>query len=188
MQDFAKTIISQYSDSPVLCQLIANFNECVDPNYDLERFYLLIWNIDTAVGYGLDVWGRIVGVGRVLTIDSTAWFGFDEQSDSEGWNQAAFWSGTPVTSNYTLADESYRTLILAKAAANITNGSIPAINAILLGLFPNRGNCYVVDNQDMTMIYKFTFTLSDVEKSIVTHSGVLPTPTGVLATLDYPLS
>ncbi len=187
MRDFPRTVISQYSNSPVLTQLIENFNECVDPDFNLENFYNLIFNIDTAVGYGLDVWGRIVGIGRVLKIDVGAWFGWNQQPESEGWDQAPWWSGHPVTDNFTLSDQAYRQLIFAKAAANITNGSILAINAILMDiLFPGRGNVFVVDGQDMTMTYRFNFTLEPFERSIVINSGVLPTPAGVLAVVVTP--
>jgi hypothetical protein len=188
MQDFDRTIISQYWNSPILTQIITNLNTYIDPNYNLQNFYDLIWNIDTAVGYGLDVWGRIVGIGRVLTIASGRFFGFEEANSTviTGFNVAPFYSGQPITSNFTLTDEAYRLLIFAKAAANITDGSIEAINQILLNLFPGRGNCYVIDHLDMTMTYYFSFPLEPFEQSIVTNSGVLPTPAGVLANAVFP--
>ncbi len=74
-------------------------------------------------------------------------------------------------------------LLLAKAALNITDASIPAINAILLNLF---GNGYVIDGQDMTMVYHFTRALTPVEISIVYNSGVLPKPCGVSFTVEQP--
>lgn len=219
MQDFPKTIISQYATSHRLTKLITDLNEYIDPSVNLEAFYNLIWNLDTAVGYGLDVWGRIVGIGRVLTISTPdAYFGFDEAVDSAGFNQASFYSGQPTTHNYSLTDEAYRNLIYAKAAANITDCSIPAINTILRNLFPGRGNCYVTDGRNvpgiayfgfneaqdtagfnqasfvdfapalpgnMTMVYVFNFTLEPYEIAIVTNSGVLPKPTGVLASASY---
>lgn len=191
MRDFDKTVLSQYSDSAVLCQLITNINAWLDPDYDLEQFFDLIWNIDTAVGYGLDVWGRIVGVGRTVKLAASDYFGFTgatigiESGDS--FNSAPFYSGQTVTVNFELTDQAYRQLIFAKAAANITNGSIPAINYILMDLlFPGRGQCYVVDNQNMTMTYVFNFPLHPYELSIITVSNVLPTPTGVAFSVIYP--
>jgi hypothetical protein len=77
-------------------------------------------------------------------------------------------------------------LILAKAASNLTNGSIPAFNSILMNLFPNRGNIYVVDNQNMTMVVVSSFHLLPFEVAIIVTSGVLPVPCGVLMTLTYP--
>ncbi len=40
----------------------------IDPTADLNAFYDLVWNVATAQGWGLDVWGRIVGVTRNLNI------------------------------------------------------------------------------------------------------------------------
>ena len=216
--DWRKTIISQYANSPILTALIQNLDAYIDQTANIEAFYDLVWNLDTAQGYGLDVWGRIVGINRVLHIPVGAWFGFDESLPGAlGFNDGAggggaFYAGQTLTQNYRLSDQSYRTLIYAKAAANITSGSIPAINQILLNLFPNRGNCYVTEGQRsgswfgfqesvnsqpfnqaafyageplprMTMTYTFDFSLSPVELAIVQQSGVLPKPTGVAASV-----
>lgn len=222
MRYFDRTIISQYYSSPIITQLIQNMDQYISPAANLENFYNQIWNIDTAIGYGLDVWGRIVGVGRVLNVASSEYFGFDEATNlsANPFGQAPFYSGQATTSNYSLSDEAYRLLVFAKAAANITDCSIPAINQILMNLFPNRGNAYVTDGRNsgaigdyfgfseahasgfgqapfgddlvppslpnnMTMVYTFEFTLQPFEVAIVTQSGVLPKPVGVLATASY---
>lgn len=211
--DWRNTVISQFANSSTLLQLIENIDAYLDQTANIEAFFDLIWNVDTAQGYGLDVWGRIVGVNRVLTVATGVWFGFEEAGPtSEPFGQAPFYDGVMATSNYALSDEAYRRLIFAKAAANISNGSIPAINQILLNLFPHRGNCYVTEgavtagyfgfaesinasgfNQApfysgqplayMTMAYVFEFELSAVELAIVQQSGVLPRSTGVHASV-----
>lgn len=178
--EFWTTIISQYANSPILTKLIENFSLYVDETKNLDDFYDFIWNVDTAQGYGLDVWGAIVVVPRILHIAATPYFGFASASPpADTFGAASFYSGQSLTENFSLADDAYRTLIFAKALANISDGSIPSINQILLNLFPNRGNCYVVDRQDMSMTYFFQFVLSPVEQAIVTQSGVLPQPVGV---------
>lgn len=185
MNQFPETIISQYSNSAILYQLIANFNEYVDPFINIANFYSLIWDVDTAVGYGLDVWGRIVGVGRVLSVAQGKFLGFEEATNvsADPFNQSPLYAGQTTTSNFALSDGAFRTLIFAKALSNISNGSIPSINQILLNLFPGRGNCYVVDGGNMTMTYYFTFLLTPVEAAIVSQSGILPKPVGVSATV-----
>jgi hypothetical protein len=146
MRDFDKTIISQYQNSAILTQLITNLNTYIDPDANLEAFYKNIWNIDTAIGYGLDVWGRIVDINRILQIQSGSFFRFQEANDGTGFNQSPFMVyGQPTTVNFTLTDDAFRLLIFAKAASNITDCSIPAINQILRNLFPGRGNTYVTD-------------------------------------------
>lgn len=184
--DFVKTIISQYANSPILFQLIENLNTYFDQTKTGDSLYDMFWNIDTAQGVWLDVWGRIVGISRTLPVSVVNYFGFEEVgSEAEGFRQLPFYAGAPLTSNYLLSDSAFRTLILAKALANILDNSIPSINQLLLNLFPGRGDCHVVDGEDMTMIYVFNFSLTPVEQSIVVNSGVLPRPSGVLVNYTY---
>lgn len=182
--DWFSTVISQYANSPVLLQLIANISDYIDPTANFDAFYALIFDVDTAQGYGLDVWGRIVGVSRVLRLPSAGnFFGFKESSDAHSMNESIFYGGGTLTSNFSLSDGSFRRLILAKALANICDGSIPGINQILINLFGTYGNCYVIDGGDMTLIYSFGSTLSTVDFAIISQSGVLPRPAGVSATI-----
>lgn len=183
--DYWQTIISQFANSNVLTTLIGNFDDYVDVTQNMDMFYDQVMNISTAIGWGLDVWGRIVNVSRTLNISQAlSFFGFQEAGiGANPFNQQPFYLGQQITSNFQLADDAYRTLIFAKALANISDGSIPAINQILLRLFPHRGNCYVTDGLDMTMTYTFNFVLAPVELAIVAQSGALPKPTGVQLTV-----
>lgn len=187
--DYWLTVISQYANSPILTQLITNMFQYVDQTQDMDAFYDMMFNVMTAQGYGLDVWGKIVGVTRVVPITVTDIFlGFEEAGtvNAAGFNQAPFFTGVALTGNFYLADGPFRTLILAKALANISDGSIKAFNQMLLSLFPSRGNCYVTDGGDMTMTYTFVFALSAVELAIVENSGVLPKPVGVSVSVIAP--
>ena len=183
--DYTPTLLSQYANSPTLLALIQSFAESVDPTTDIDNFYDYVWNIDSAVGFGLDIWGRIVGVSRVYPITDATYFGFEESTTAVGFGQGVFWSGGLLTSNFALSDDAYRRLILAKALTNICDGSIPSINQLLRNMFPNRGNAYVVDNQDMTLTYRFDFSLSPVDLTIVQNSGVLPQPNGVTINIRH---
>ena len=181
------TVINQYGKSPTIDALLSSFSAAVDMTESFDNFYDWMWDVQTAQGYGLDVWGRIVGVTRVLELPgSVAYFGFQEANSWVGFNQAPFFSGGSFNNNFSLQDADFRTLIFAKAASNISDGSILSINAILLGLFPNRGDCYVTDGENMTMTYTFAFPLTPIDLAIVEQSGVLPKPTGVLATVVQP--
>lgn len=184
--DWFSTVISQYANSPVILELIANFAEYLDPNANLAEFYRLVFNVDTAEGYGLDVWGRIVGVSRVLNLPVPGvYFGFSEAlPGSYPFDEAIFYGGATLTSNFALSDTAFRRLILAKALANISDGSIPSINQILINLFSQYGNCYVVDRNDMSLKYSFGSTLDSVDRAIVTQSGALPKPAGVSFTIE----
>lgn len=147
MKNWRQTIIAEFSNGPKLVTLLESINAWIDPSTNFENFFNLLWNIDTAVGYGLDVWGRILVIPRQIKVPQTTFFGFQEAGDRTGFNQGPFWTGIMAgEAAYTLTDSVYRLLLFAKAAFNITNCSIPAINAIMMNLFPNRGNCYVTDN------------------------------------------
>jgi hypothetical protein len=177
-----RTIISQYGNSPTLGLLIEAANQWLNPSANINNFYDLVWNVATAQGYGLDVWGRIVGVQRYLQVSLLKYWGYDEAgtTSADPYGQSPFYSGAPISSNYALTDDAFRLLILAKAAANITDGSIPSINAILMALFPGRGNAWVADGLNMTLAYTFDFdpALTPVELAIIAQSGVLPRSTG----------
>lgn len=181
MQDYAKTVLSQYANSSRLLTILEGWNQAFDPATLIDLWYERVWNLSTAQGYGLDVWGRIVGVSRVLTISSDKYFGFSEANDltEEGFDNAPFYSGSSATSNFRLSDDAFRQLINAKAMANITDGSITSINAILMTLFAGQGDAWVEDNGDMTMTYVFDFIPTAVQVSIIQNSGVLPRPAGV---------
>jgi hypothetical protein len=188
--DVWTTMISQYSNSSIIDQLCTNMAQYVDETENMDLFYDTMWNVDTAVGYGLDVWGRIVGVGRVLALPVVGgdYLGFQEAGDPTertGFGQGPFFSGETVTNNFTLTDAAYRPLVLAKALANICDGSIPSINQLLLNLFAGLGKCYVADGLNLTMTYTFDFVLSPVQRAIAL-SGVLPRTSGVSVSISAP--
>ena len=213
MKNWRQTVLSQYWDSPILTSILGLINEWISPDADFEAFYNLIWDIEKenfgARGYGLDVWGRIVNVERVVKIPTGCYFGWGEAGDRTGFSlinittetpipsfgfgeagaasaedfgtqfvdlgpyvdrkttdvtpyqQCTFYTGAIQTENFALPDEYYRLLIFAKAAYNITDGSIPAINAIMMNLFPRRGNAYVIDGGEVEVGDTFGFTEAD---------------------------
>jgi Protein of unknown function (DUF2612)/PASTA domain len=180
--DVDATVISQYANSPTIIRLVENMAEYMDPRTNFEQFYNFVWNVDTAKGFGLDIWGRIVGVTRLLQLGSSGQpFGFENADIPFDWQN--FGGGTFFTggsgNSVILADDPFRVLILTKALANITATTSQALNKLLRNLFPGRGVCFVRDNLDMTMTYVFKFTLTPIEFAILTQSGVMPHPAGV---------
>lgn len=183
MIDVERTIISQYANSPTIVQLIQNMNEYIDPRANIDAFYELIWNVDTARGVGLNIWGKIVGVSRLLQIPGNdPIVGFDNASFPKDWypmSQGRFARENEITTAYELPDDAYKVLVLAKALANIAATTAPALNQLLRNLFPGRGRAYVRDLGNMAMQFVFNFNLTTVEYAILTQSGVLPHPAGV---------
>jgi ABC-type antimicrobial peptide transport system permease subunit len=184
--DARRTLLSQYANSPIIMSLIGALNYALDRKAAFNAFYRMVWNVDTAEGIGLDIWGRIVGVSRSLFVSDSLYLGFSASSDAVPFGSGIFWGSARLTPNFRLTDIAYRRLILAKAALNITDSSVPAINAILRALFPGYGNVYVRDNNDMTLTYVFGSALSKVDYAIVSQSGALPKPVGVSFDVEQP--
>lgn len=187
MKNYADTIIAQYADSPKLRAIIDTFNQAVEPDGFIDDFYDMVWNIETAGTYGLDVWGRIVVVSRLLTVTpSEKYFGFEEAlsappeiGDPQPFDQAPFYTGDLVTNTVSLTNDVYRRLIMLKAMANITNCTIPSMNKMLTYMFGDKGRAYVRNDGGMVMSYVFEFELSPSDLAIVQSSGALPSPAGV---------
>ncbi len=181
--DYQRTVISQYANAPTIRAMVDNMAACIDPRANLQAFYTYVWNVDTARGFGLDIWGDIVGVSRLLRIPNTEnLLGFENDSIPADWkpfNGGTFYTGPGASQAYYLPDDIYRTLILTKALANIVATNAASLNRLLRNLFPGRGRCFVRDNGGMSMTFVFEFSLTPAERAILTESGALPHPAGV---------
>lgn len=181
-----KTIYTQYKrDASNLCDLIDRAYEGVRHEHDFSEFYKNFWDIETATGKWLDIWGVIVAVDRFLDIENDDFFfGFDE-SDREPFNQGIFFNGVSSgTSVYELGDDVFRRVIIAKAMANIAACDTTSLNSILTFFFEGRGKCYIVQNGTMALTYVFEFELEAWEKALFTQRKVFPHPAGVLVTAE----
>lgn len=200
---YEPTVISQYANSPTLLQWIDNMNQYMDQSANFANFLSYVWNVDSAVGFGLDIWGKIVNVSRLLRIpNTTPYVGFDISSESQpdqDWTPAgssqppynnppvggAMYTGHNATEAYLLDDNAYRQLILAKAFANICSTTAPALNQILQNLY-GVGQAYVLSSGLMAITYNFNFTPSPIQLAILQQSGVIPTPPGVAFSIVVP--
>jgi hypothetical protein len=186
MENWLDTIEAQYGNSPTIMGMIESFNDALDPTADIDAFYEQIWNVLSANTYGLDVWGKIVGVSRLLqVIPELQFFGFHEAytgvspTDPTPFGTGTFNSADNATQVYSLPNEQYRQLILLKAMSNITNGTIPGINLLLRFQFGARGRAYVQKTGTMELTFVFEFFLTNVELAILLNSGAIPRPSGV---------
>ena len=173
------TLLSQYANSPIIIRLLEGLEECLNPATTIEDFYNDIFNVSTAKGYGLDVWGRIVGISRNVprSVGKDRNFGFNKGSGFSPFNDAPFsGSGSGFTS-YALPDSLYRQLIIIKAYANIIYATAPNINAFLFYIFQKR--CYYRVTGDMQAEYVFEFTPTAFERLIIFSLNILPIPCGI---------
>lgn len=178
MKNWRATVLSQYDNSARMLALMEGFNAHVDPASDIDAFYQAVFDPRTATGWGLDVWGRIVGVGRLITLEgSSQAFGF-YGSGLLPFGQAPFWSDN-ATNNYLLADEAFRLLIFMKAAINITDGTLSSLNRIMAGFFADRGAAMVLHVGTMKIRFLFRFQLEPYERALLSQESVTPKPAGV---------
>ena len=101
-------ILTQYSGSPTIVQLLSDFRDNIDPQADINLFIEKVMNIDTAEGIGLDILGKIIGMARVVQ-----------------------YGGQTIT----LTDNLYRRLLMYKAFANISDSTMATMNKMLYLLF-----------------------------------------------------
>lgn len=166
--EFMPFIQSQYSASTRIISILESCREHILPDADIVSFFDNIFNIETASGYGLDIWGNIIGVSRFVP----------DYQDS--------------TTIYTLTDEQYRTVLFYKAGANIMDATLYSLNYLLKKLYPDyrcfvrNANNYVnddgryYDSNPMEIEYVFIDTdLSDLEKSIFSLVGAFGKGAGV---------
>lgn len=184
------TILTQYSASQNLLNIIDTFNQATNLDDFTEEFISRVWDLTTCETFGLDVWGKIVGIGRYITapIENNS-FGFDEADGGDQiyptpFNDSPFYGGVQETTNVRLGDDAYRTLIFCKAFSNISIATIPDINKFLKILFYQRGRAYCVNYRNMTIGMTFEFQLAPYEESILTNYDVAPIPSGVLLNIN----
>lgn len=174
-----ETIQSQYSASRTIRALADSARVRIAPDADIALFYANIFNIATARGAGLDVWGRILGIGRKVDITELSdFFGF-YGSDNEPFDQAPFWDGSArPTGVYELADDAYRQLLLWKAMANIAAADAASLNNLLQRLFPGR-NIVVYETGIMELTLFLYFPLEPWERTILKNYGLIAKGAGV---------
>lgn len=184
--DIDDTILSQYGVSERIKRLLRGFDELIKPDVDIKLFYDNVFNILTAKGVGLDIWGIIIGISRNIQVASistnTNFFGFDG-SGYEGFNINPFYNTESGGGTIMLADDAYRELLLIKAAANISRTDLASLNALFERLYANRGDFYIIEAGVMQLNYIFGFYLEPFELSLVLRPGLFPKPAGVSYTV-----
>ena len=151
-------IQSQYAASVRITSLLQSAKDHILPDADIALFYDCMFNLETAKGYGLDVWGNIVGITRNI----------QEVTISE---QGIV---TPLSTTRVLGDEEYRKVIAAKAASNIMDSTLYSMNYILKQLYPGR-ICYVTPVNDWRTVDDYTYNAQPMSISFVFANTELTT-------------
>ena len=166
--------LSQYANSPKFLGLYDNICGLFNNARTLEDWFNIVFNLKTASGYGLDVWGVFLNQDRQ--------FSYVEN----GVTQYIYLGGEQTIGGETYSaeymEEMYRMVLFLKALCCITNCTLASLNNLLQSYFNKR--VYVINYGTMEIRYVFEFYVSNLEKAIFT-TEFLPRPTGVLANFEY---
>lgn len=152
--DLNGVFLWQYESAEKIKQIIKNKQAFLKENVEdfWNNWARDVFNIDTANTFGLELWGRFLGVGRPSYIDGGQTIDF--------------------------TDEQYRTVIKGRLMLMMSNGSVPSINKYLNYLFPDKP-AFVVDYHNMSISIVFYYTPTPAEEAVIKMDGFLPRPAGV---------
>lgn len=141
------------------------------------------FDLDEAIGVQLDAVGLWIGIGRTVKIPIEGVF-FSLDIDGVGADQGIWKGEFDAGDNITvLDDDTYRTILRAKIAANHWDGTTETLSDVYQAIFPD-GNTriFAVDNFDMTMdIFITGEGISAVMKAIIAQGylDVKPSTVGI---------
>lgn len=152
------TVQSQYAASPHIRALVDSFWEAINPEADINEIYEKMVDPETAEGFGLDVWGRIVAIGReyIAVDEQFKYLGFKPVPETpnprlNSLNNAPFYRR--VDGKVRLTDDAYRTYIFIKAMINLGDSTLASINKMLAFMFPEtKIACLHVDTMVMRLV------------------------------------
>ena len=185
--DIDPTIIRQYFTSPRLRRILEDYRDNLDPTPFIELLTENWLDPRTATQWGLDIWGRIVGVSRYLSVSADKFIGYEEAGDltTDTYGYAIWYNGFDASgTTLYLADDLFRQLIYAKAWSNNSDRSIRSLNGCLQMLFGSSGGAYAQDNHDGTITIVMNFIPTAAQTAIITQTDVLPVRAGVSYTYE----
>lgn len=182
--DLLQYIAWQYDQSN-LAELIQNRQAAIN---DLHRdfwdnWYRDVFDLRTANNFGCNVWALIHGVDFSNRIPIAGRIGF-----GYGEHRLNYTVPPRTGGNYVLRDgsntsdlpvELKRIILRFRAFVYFNDISVPNINAFLADIFSNDGPAYVVDNLDMSMVYRLNFPVTDILRFALDNYDILPQPAGV---------
>lgn len=169
-------MLSQYANSPKYVTLYNGLNDLFNNASTIEDWFNVVYNLNTAEGFGLDIWGKILNQGRQFSYNDNGttvnvYLGGEQTIDG-------------ITYDAQFMEERYRDVLFLKALSNISNCTIASMNNLLQFYYKNRGGVYVLEYNPMEIRYVFEFYVSNLEKAIFT-TGIMPKPTGVGVSFEF---
>ena len=181
--DIAETVQSQYATSKRMRAVIDAFWQAINPKSDIDLLYRKLVNPRTAEGYGLDVWGRIVAIGRsyLAVDDDTPYFGFDPPEGVKNERLNSFGNAPFYKTIYgkvELADPMFRTYVFLKALINISDSSLASLNRAVKLLFPDA-DIQILHTGTMVLRVLILSPLSESDKAALDNLPWLPAGVGL---------
>ena len=181
--DIAETVQSQYATSKRMRAVIDAFWQAINPKSDIDLLYKKLVNPRTAEGYGLDVWGRIVAIGRsyLAVDDDTPYFGFDPPEGVKNERLNTFGNAPFYKTIYgkvRLADPMFRTYVFLKALINIGDSSLASLNQAVKLLFPDA-DIQILHTGTMVLRVLILSPLSESDKAALDNLPWLPAGVGL---------
>ena len=181
--DIAETVQSQYATSKRMRAVIDAFWQAINPKSDIDLLYRKLVNPRTAEGWGLDIWGRIVAIGRsyLAVEDDTPYFGFDppegvKNERLNSFGNAPFYK--QIMGKVRLADTMYRTYVFLKALINISNSSLASLNQAVKLLFPDA-DIQILHTGTMVLRVLVLSPLSESDKAALDNLSWIPAGVGL---------
>lgn len=181
--DIAETVQSQYATSKRMRAVIDAFWQAINPKSDIDLLYTKLVNPRTAEGWGLDVWGRIVAIGRsyLAVDDDTPYFGFDPPEGVKNERLNSFGNAPFYKTIYgkvRLADPMFRTYVFLKALINIGDSSLASLNQAVKLLFPDA-DIQILHTGTMVLRVLILSPLSESDKAALDNLPWLPAGVGL---------
>lgn len=181
--DIAETVQSQYATSKRMRAVIDAFWQAINPKSDIDLLYRKLVNPRTAEGWGLDIWGRIVAIGRsyLAVEDDTPYFGFDppegvKNERLNSFGNAPFYK--QIMGKVRLADTMFRTYVFLKALINISNSSLASLNQAVKLLFPDA-DIQILHTGTMVLRVLVLSPLSESDKAALDNLSWIPAGVGL---------
>ena len=163
-------MLSQYANSPKFVKLVEGLKSQISNANTIEDWVRVVYDLKTASGYGLDVWGVILNQGRLLYY-----------KDEYGIQRSVYLRGAQTIGSEDYKEEQiegyYRMLLFFKAFSYVTNSTLKSFNDLLRFYFEDK-KVFVQEIGTMVIELVFRFFPTTLEK-IIFASDLFPKPTGV---------
>lgn len=168
---YTTRLVGQYANSPVMLKLANGLGTLFDDSPFIKNWYDVVFNLETATGYGLDVWGAILNRSREFVYNGDRYY-----------LQGAQTIGG-VTFTAEQMENLYRQVLQLTAMRYVGNASISSLNTLIQFIFKDEGECYCLEYGTMQIRYVFRFYLDKVKQAII--ETIDPHPSGVGSSYEY---